>query len=276
MIVKNANVFVTGAASGIGRETMFEFLRRGAQVAAVDLDLAALEAIKAELGDYGAALQVHRLDVTDRQAFQALADQLVSSGFLPHVVVNNAGIGFLGPLFETPPEVWDKVWRVNVMGVVNGCQVFGPKMAEAGDARWLVNVASAASAGPLPNMSAYAATKWAVEGLNMVLAMELETSRLGVVSVHPGIINTAIVRDARAVSPSISPKQLDRLQAYYVKQGCHPEVVGQAVVEAVTLGREKLFVGPKAGVSALARRFLPYRLARRLIVASAREIGFIN
>jgi len=138
----------------------------------------------------------------------------------------------------------------------------------------IVNVSSAASANPAPNMAAYAATKFAVEGLSDVLAMELGHSRVNVVSVHPGVINTAIVRDTNGVSPQISAAQFESLQSYYAREGCHPSVVARAIVDGIRAGKSKIFVGPNARISALLRRLASTSIKRRLTLKLSEKLGF--
>ncbi len=274
MQVKDRVVFVTGAGSGIGRETALAFARAGARVEATDVDTSGLDSLNSEAAAAGLTIEPARLDVTDRAAYEAMVTSLAARGRLPQIVVNNAGVGYFGSLFDTPPEAWERLLRINIMGVVNGCRLFGPLMVKAGAEGCIVNVASAASATPTPNMSAYAATKFAVEGLSDVLAMELTPTKVRVISVHPGIINTPIVRDPRGFAPSISGAQLDDLQKYYVTNGCHPRVVAEAIVAGVAAGMDKIFVGPAAQTSGWIRRFAPTRLKRRLTLNDARKIGF--
>jgi short-subunit dehydrogenase len=238
MDITGVNAFVTGAASGIGRETALALARAGSPVMATDVDAKGLAQLAEEASQAGLAIQTAILDVTDREA------------------------------------AWDRLLRVNVMGVVHGCQIFGPQMAAAGKATCIVNLSSAASANPAPNMAAYAASKFAVEGLSDVLAMELSHSRVRVVSVRPGVIDTAIVHDAKGVSPLISSKQLEGLQAYYAREGCHPSVVAKAIVDGIRAEQSKIFVGPSARISALLRRFAPTSLKRRLTLKLSEKIGF--
>lgn len=269
-----SRALITGAGAGIGRETVLAFARAGATVTATDIDLAGLAALKADAAQEGLEIRTARLDVTDPASWSALAAELKADDALPDILVNNAGVGFFGSLLETPMEVYERVLRINVLGVVMGCQTFAPAMIASGRPSAIVNIASAASANPIPNMNAYAASKFAVEGLTEGLAMELSRSKVRVMSVHPGIINTAIVRNPVGVAPSITAAQLDGLQAYYVAKGCLPDVVGRAIVAAVAAGKPKLFVGPVAQLSALLRRFAPTLLKRRLTLATATQIGF--
>ena len=274
MDIRGKHVFITGAGAGIGYETALAFARAGGQVIATDVDATGLAALAEAAAATGLAIRTERLDVTDRAGYVALAARLSAECADPDILINNAGVAFIGGFFDTPPEAWDRLIRINVMGVVNGCQVFGPAMARAGRGV-IVNVASAASAGPPPNLSAYAATKFAVEGLSDVLAMELQARGVTVISVHPGVIDTAIVRDERGISPTVSEAQIQALQHYYRTKGCHPRIVAQGIVDGVRRGRDKVFVGPVAQTSAWLRRFAPTRLKRILTVKNSREIGYL-
>lgn len=274
MDIGNLDAFVTGAASGIGRETALALARAGARVTATDLDQKGLAALADDGARAKLDIQTAMLDVTDRQTYEALAQALGAQGRSPAIVVNNAGVGFLGSFFDTPAAAWERLLRINVMGVVHGCQIFGPQMVASGRDGCIVNIASAASANPAPNMAAYAATKFAVEGLSDVLAMELSRSNVKVVSVHPGIINTPIVHDARGVAPQISSARLEALQAYYAREGCGPSEVAEAIIGGIRAGRSKVFVGPSARISALLRRIAPVSVKRRLTLTLAEKIGF--
>lgn len=134
------------------------------------------------------------------------------------------------------------------------------------------DVASAAGFAPVPNMSAYAASKHAVVGLSEVLAQELHDSPISVLVVCPGVINTAIVH----VSPSagFSDAQVRKLQTYYAEKGCHPRVVAADVVSAVRRGKAFLFTGPGALPGYLAMR-LSRRLGRWMNIAAARQVGYL-
>jgi len=148
-------------------------------------------------------------------------------------------------------------------------------MKAARSHKHIVNVASLASRAPVPNMSAYAASKFAVEGFSKTLSMELEDTQVDVTCVHPAVINTAIVRNEKMVSPNISDDQLQRLQHYYTTKGCHPNVVANDIVKAVTKGTFSLYTGPDAGITALFMRFLPWSLAKRLTTSAARRVGYL-
>ena len=143
-------VLVTGAGSGIGLETALAFARAGARLVITDVNEAALAAARAAVTALGAECLARRCDVSDEQDMGALAEHVNERAGVPHILVNNAGIGYFGLFLDTPTVAWRRAFEVNVMGVVNGIRAFLPAMRAAGGERWLVNVASAAGFRPRP------------------------------------------------------------------------------------------------------------------------------
>ena len=270
--LKDKIVFITGAASGIGAATARAFAAQGSELVLADLDEAGLASTEVSVKKAGAKVHVMALDVTDEAQYTQLAQQLCATIGVPHVVINNAGIGAHGSFLNTPMDVVRRVIDVNVYGVYNGCHAFLPRMLEAGDSRHLVNVASMASLAPMPNMSAYAASKYAVDGLTEVLAMELIDTNVGVTCVHPGIINTPIAQGA-SFNGDAGLDQVRRLAEYYQAHGSDPAVVADGMVEAVKNGCAHLHVGSKATVTEKVKRISP-TLLRKLAMKTALEVGY--
>ena len=271
--LKGRWVLVTGAASGIGYETALAFASEGAHVIAVDLHTASL-ALTTSIEGMGGRCVAMACDVSDARAVAGLAHAVAAAIGTPDVVVNNAGIGFLGPFLDTPPAVWDRVMGVNLMGVVHVSRAFLPPMLAAVGARHLVNVASAAALHPIPNLSAYSASKHAVLALSDTLAMELADTNVGITVVCPGIINTPIVRNHLAVAPSVPESSLDRLSRYYQAKGALPSVVAARIVRAVKRGEDLVLVGPTAALVFHARR-LSRRWLRKASLSGARKLGYL-
>lgn len=266
-------VLVTGAGSGIGLECALAFARNGANLVVSDIDTTALEKARAAVAASGVKCLAHPCDVASESSVNDFAAVVAREVGAIDVLVNNAGVAFLGGFEETPLREWQRIYDINVLGIVHCIRAFLPAMRQSGREHKIVNVASLAGFAPAPNMAAYAASKHAVVGLSEVLAMELHDTRVSLLVVCPGIINTAIVR----VSPhsaTISGPQVEKLQQYYLDHGCTPDVVARDVVRAVERDRSILFTGPKAKLGATAMR-ISRRLARRLSIAAAKQSGYL-
>lgn len=274
MNLRGKQVLVTGAASGIGYECARAFARRGASLVISDIDATGLEKARQELTAGGTPCFAHICNVADAASVAAFSSAVNESVGAMDVLVNNAGVAFLGAFEETPISEWRRILDVNVMGIVHCINAFLPAMRNAGGPRKIVNVASLAGVAPAPNMSAYAASKHAVIGLSEVLALELYDTDLSVLVVCPGIINTNIVFVPACTAPGISEAQMSKLRKYYEVSGCHPSVVGEDVARAVEADDAYLFTGPMAKPGAALAR-ISRRLARRFTVAGSRKSGYL-
>jgi NAD(P)-dependent dehydrogenase (short-subunit alcohol dehydrogenase family) len=189
--------FVTGGASGIGLGIAQACLEAGMHVVAADLREDHLAAAVTQLGDERAhALQV---DVTDRAALVRAREEAERLAGPVDVLVNNAGVGILGPVAEAGYDDWDWGLGVNLGGVVNGIQTFLPGMRERGRGH-IVNVSSMAAVVPIPNASIYITAKAAVMGLSESIRSELAPEGVGVSILFPGPVKTNI-RDSLRTRP---------------------------------------------------------------------------
>lgn len=108
--LKNKNVLITGAASGIGRAAALAFARHGACIIATDINLDALESVRLEVEALGAPCSIHALDVSSANAVQALAEHLHATQGVLDVLINNAGIGYLGLFLRSDLQHWQRCW----------------------------------------------------------------------------------------------------------------------------------------------------------------------
>ena len=266
-------IYISGAGSGIGYETALVFAKSGARIVASDLQEEGLARLSEEVTRLGCLHRCHTLDVTDEAAMQALVEELTTSDMLPNIVINNAGIGYIGPFTELSTDAWRRTLDVNVISIAISCRLFANKWKELGKSGHLVNVASMASVAPMPNLSAYVASKYAVEGLCEVLAMELEGSGISVTCIHPGVINTSIVRNRNMIN--LPETQIDKLQKHYLDDGADPVDVAQAIMSGVSDNLTNVFVGPGARLATNAKRFMPRRMFRGLLKKTAGDIGYL-
>ncbi|HEV2700969.1 MAG TPA: SDR family NAD(P)-dependent oxidoreductase [Steroidobacteraceae bacterium] len=192
--------FVTGGSSGIGLGLVKVLAGAGMKVAFTYRQPqhrdAALEYFRAHPGPLVHAIQ---LDVTDRPAFKAAADeaQQVLGGPI-QLLINNAGVGVHGLMEHATYADWDWVMGVNVGGVINGVQTFLPRMLASGLPGHIVNVASIGGIAALGSVGLYATSKFAVVGLTEALRTDMVGRPIGVSVYCPGPVKSNIGDSARS------------------------------------------------------------------------------
>ncbi len=228
-------IAVTGAGRGIGRAVAARLAAAGAAVAIGDLD----EGLAAEAaGDIGARpggrLLGLALDVTDTPSFEDFLRTVETELGPVDVLINNAGIMWVGPFEEEPEDAALRQFDVNVHGVQRGMRLVIPGMRKRGHGH-VVNIASAASKVAPPGEATYAATKHAVHGYSAAVRAELRGTGVHVSLVMPGVVDTEL-----AVGTATGPTR--RLTT---------EQVADAVLDVVLRPRFEVFV-PRQ-VAALTR-----------------------
>jgi butyryl-CoA dehydrogenase len=191
-------VAITGAASGMGRSLALECVRRGADVAIVDIDQAGVEetAARAKSSRLGAKVDAARLDCGDRDAIYAWAARVEKSLGGADVIVNNAGVSLSASVEKMTDQDFHWLFDINFWGVVNGTRAFLPQLRKKPDAH-VVNLSSVFGLIGVPTQSAYCAAKFAVRGFTESLRQELAGTSIHVSCVHPGGIKTDIVKRGR-------------------------------------------------------------------------------
>lgn len=191
-------IFITGAASGIGRATALRFAREGWRVGAFDLDLPGLERLRAEIGAEGCLIS--RLDVTDpadfSRAISAFSDW--TSGRMD-VLFNNAGVLFQGFFDALPLEAHLKTVSVNLNGVLIGIQAALPLLRNTPGA-CILSMSSASAVFGTPDHAVYSATKFAVRALTEALSVELAPAGIRVVDLMPAFVATPMLSGQREPS----------------------------------------------------------------------------
>jgi short-subunit dehydrogenase len=225
-------VAITGAARGIGRAIAARLAGAGATVALGDLDAdlarSAADAISAETGATAAGLP---LDVTDTTSFAAFLDAAEDRFGAVDVLVNNAGIMWVGAFADEPEDTALRQFDVNLHGVLRGMKLVLPRMRARGHGH-VVNIASAASKVAPPGEATYAATKHAVYGYATAVRAELRGS-----GVHLSLVMPAVVRTELAVGTAAGGTR--RLT---------PEQVADAVLGVVVRPRFEVFVPHRLAV----------------------------
>jgi NAD(P)-dependent dehydrogenase (short-subunit alcohol dehydrogenase family) len=250
-------VVVTGAGSGIGRETALAFARCGAAIEVCDIQEDAASRTAEEIRALGREANVHAVDVADAQQMRAMADAVHSRVEAVDVLVNNAGVGLGGGFLDTSLEDWDWIIAINLRGVIHGCHFFVPRMVARGRGGHVVNVSSAAGYLATEALAAYSTTKFAVLGLSEALRDELAPHGIGVTTICPGIINTPITGSARLRGKAAMPGARERMVAFYQKRNYGPERVAGAIVKAVARNAAVAPVSPEAWAMYVLKRMSP-------------------
>jgi NAD(P)-dependent dehydrogenase (short-subunit alcohol dehydrogenase family) len=205
--VHGKTAFVTGGASGIGLGIAGAFVEAGMKVVLADLRQDHIDEALSVFDKRGQSESVHviRLDVTDRNAMAAAAEETENVFGKLHVLVNNAGVGIQGPFNGITYEDWDFGLSVNLGGVVNGLQTFLPRIRAHGEGGHIVNTASLAALVPMPAQFViyviYVAAKAAVVTITETIRTELMQENIGVSVLCPGPVRTNIHEIARNRPP---------------------------------------------------------------------------
>ena len=227
------SIFITGAASGIGRATAVLFAQKGWFVGGFDRNTDGLASLQSEIG--AANSVIGALDVTDKPAFEkALADFAAQTDGRLDILFNNAGIGRGGPFDQQPFEQIIEVVQVNLVGVLNGIHSALPLLKATANSLCFTTSSSSATYG-MPNIAVYSATKHAVKGLTEALSIEFRAFGVRAADTLPGLIDTAIIpREAAENAPT---EGMFRLTP--------PSAVAQAVWDAYGSDKLHWYVPPE-------------------------------
>lgn len=184
------SIFITGAASGIGRATALLFAERGWFVGLFDMNLAGLEEVRLLCGGRSFA---RRLDVTDPEEFSAAVTDFERAAGRFDVLFNNAGISHAGWFEDVPQEASRKIVEVNLGGVINGVYAALEALKRTPGSR-IVNMASGpAAVYGMPRIAAYSASKFGVRALSEALDLEFARHGIRVSVIMPAFVQTAML-----------------------------------------------------------------------------------
>jgi NAD(P)-dependent dehydrogenase (short-subunit alcohol dehydrogenase family) len=195
--VEGRVAFITGGSSGIGRGIALAFARAGMHVVATGRRPEHLEESAALFAAEGLDVVTVQLDVTDPAAVERAAAETQERFGLVHVLVNNAGIGIIGPVAQAREADWDWIIDVNIKGVAHGLQAFLPRIRAHGEGGHIVNTASMGGLLPV-SAGLYCLTKAGIIALSETLHIELAPENIGVSAYIPGPVHSNIGSGALA------------------------------------------------------------------------------
>jgi NAD(P)-dependent dehydrogenase (short-subunit alcohol dehydrogenase family) len=270
---KNKVAAITGAGSGMGRELALQLAERGCHVAISDVNEKGL-AETAELArQHGVKVTAARVDVADKDAVYAWAEQVVREHGKVNLIFNNAGVALGATVEGMTYEDFNWLFNINFWGVVYGTKAFLPHLKAAGEGH-IVNTSSVFGLVGIPSQSAYNAAKFAVRGFTESLRQELDMMNCGVsaTSVHPGGIKTNIARAARqdASIAALGMKAEGAAEKFEKNFITTAASAARTILKAVEKNKRRVLVGPDAYVIDWLQRLLP-ACYQRLTVFFARR-----
>ncbi|KUI11617.1 acetoin dehydrogenase [Mycobacterium sp. GA-1285] len=254
--ISGRTAVITGAASGIGRALAQRLSAHSCPVAIADVDEQGLKETEASLR--GPAL-LRVLDVSDAQAQRDFAAEVRAWAPRPiGAVFNNAGVALGSTVLDAVVEDDDWLWNINFHGVVNGTRAFLPILVEQ-DEGVIVNTSSVFGLVGMPGQSAYCSAKFAVRGFTDSLRQELRGTGVSAVNVHPGGVNTNIVRNGRFREEPGGPTKDQVVEEFAAMTRTEPDKAAEIIHRGVEAGKARILVGPDAYMFDALARIAPTR-----------------
>jgi NAD(P)-dependent dehydrogenase (short-subunit alcohol dehydrogenase family) len=270
---------VTGGASGIGNGIAKALGRAGCSVVIIDARQDAIDGAVPFFTEKGYPVLGIKLDVTDREGWEKVADQVEAKFGKIHILVNNAGVAAgSGKLWEGSYKDWDFINSINVGGVFNGIKTIVPRILKHGEEGHVVTTSSTGGAFAVSGSGFYCTTKYAASGLAECLASDLEGTNVGSSAFYPGPVNSQLGFSSSAVRPDKykdeqaappppppAPKEGDAPPppppggfTDFTKIFMTPEEVGERVVRGIKRGDLFIWTHPefKAGMEARTKALI--------------------
>lgn len=226
------SVLITGTSKGIGFETALSFARGGYKVFATMRNLEAVSTLQKQITDESLNIIIYKMDVDSDDSVKHCIQSIIEEHGIIDVLVNNAGIERHGSIEELPMSDFKAIMETNYFGVIRCIQAVLPQMRENKNG-CIINVGSVAGKIANTPLSAYCASKFALEALIESLAGEVKPFNIRVSLIEPGIIDTKMAQDITVDSHSKYPQVL-RFGAMFeesLKQPTPPSMVADLMFE---------------------------------------------
>jgi short-subunit dehydrogenase len=260
MKVKDKVFVVTGAGSGMGRELSIQLVRKGAQVALVDINRKGIQETAVQAGIE--RVSFHEVDITDRNSVHYLPSQVLSQLGEVDGLINNAGI--IQPFLDVKDldyAVIEKVMNVNFYGTLYMTKAFLPELLKRPEAH-IANVSSMGGFIPFPGQTVYSASKAAVKILTEGLYSELKGTNVGVTVIHPGAVNTNIMKNSDLKTASTNSEAGSKILS--------AEKAAALMIDGIERNKFRVLVGKDATLLDMLYRFNP-KMAVDLIVKKMKK-----
>jgi 3-oxoacyl-[acyl-carrier protein] reductase len=238
--------FVTGAGSGIGAQLVRSLLALGEQVAAADINTAAMEPLRRLAGED--RLMILKLDVRDAAAWDSAIKAVIAQWGRLDVMMNVAGVLRSGYCWESTAADIDFHLDINAKGAMLGTQAAARVMVSQGHGH-IINIASLAGLAPVPGLSLYSASKFALRGYSLAAAMELREKNVKLTVVCPDAVQTPML--------DIQKDDAHAELTFSGKRSLSAQEVADAVIAALDTAPMEIALPPLRGVISKLASFFP-------------------
>lgn len=260
-------IFITGASSGIGRQTAVLFHRMGWNVVASMRDTTKAGKLRELEG-----ILIAYCDIRVKRSVKDALQEAIDTFGKIDVLVNNAGCYFMAPFEKTSDEEIETILETNVMGTISMTKEALYYLRKQESAT-IVNISSIAGVGTVPLQSIYQTSKWALEGFSESLEHELRQWNIKIKIIEPGVIKTPLYNHTTDI---LKTGELGEYQLYttkvmrnllnMVREGTHPFEVAKTIYKAVNDPKDKMrYSVGKSKELIWAKKFLPYKLSTTII-----------
>lgn len=195
MGVKGQVAYVTGAGKGIGKAIALRLAQEGVHVGLMARTQTDLEQVAGEASAFGVNVVAATADIADRAQVEAAVGDLKQRIGAADILINNAGIGTFGKLVDMPPEEWERIIRVNLLGPYYVTRAVLPDMIAKSRGN-IINISSSAGERASATTSAYSASKFGLMGMTESLMQEVRKHNIRVTALAPSTVNTELAAQA--------------------------------------------------------------------------------
>lgn len=252
---------ITGAGSGMGRTLALQLAKEGCGLALSDINEKSLAETVEMASHTGVRVTSTKLDVSNKEAVFAWAEDTVSKHGKVNMVFNNAGVALSGTVAAVELEDYEWIMGINFWGVVYGTKAFLPYLEASGEGH-IINTSSIFGLASQPLMSGYNASKFGVRGFTESLRQDLEISGSCVSAscVHPGGIKTNIAKSARMNESSTAITGVDNeasIREFEKLLNTTPEQAAKVILKGVRKNKRRILIGTDARMFELLVRIFP-------------------
>lgn len=264
MDFKNKIVLITGASSGIGKETAIEFAKKGAKIVLIARRKQKLEELEKELHKFKVPTMICQCNVSDKSQVSSMSETVLEKFGPVDVLINNAGFAIYGSVSDLTVEEIELQMATNYFGMIYCIKNFLPYMLKKKSGH-IVNVASVAASFGLPGIASYCASKFAMLGFSEGLKHELKGSGVGITVVSPIMVRTDFFNHPSFEKmPKYSPTSLSA------------KTVAKAILRAANSPRLEIIVPSVVRGMVWLKSTFPYLINPILGSAFKKQLDFKN